>query len=75
MPLPPSLLGAVQIDRMLADVAKAGNDTVTERWEAQLQACNITFTPPNGAPFSTGSVLLPLAVVAACMALVELLHP
>ena len=58
-------------------MAKIGNETLTERQEAQLTACNITFTPANGTPpagFAAGSVLLPLAVLAG-MAVVELLHP
>lgn len=40
-----------------------------------LQACNITFSPPSAAIFRYGSVLLPLAVMAASMLLVELMHP
>lgn len=38
------------------------------------QECNITYTPPNAAVASYGSVLLPLVVVAASMVLVELLQ-
>lgn len=61
---------------MIEDVAQAGNQTATARWEEQLAACNVTFAMPNAAlPSAYGGLLLPLAVMAATLVLLELLRP
>ncbi|KAL4420740.1 hypothetical protein ABPG75_010396 [Micractinium tetrahymenae] len=64
------------IQKIIDAIAQAGDQNATDRWEAQLTACNISYTKPtNGAVTAYGSVLLPLVVMAASMALVEMLRP
>lgn len=66
---------ALQIQQIIDAIAKAGDQNATARWEAQLTACNITYTQPTNGASAYGSVLLPLVVMAASVALVELLRP
>lgn len=66
---------ALQIQQIIDAIAKAGDQNATDRWEAQLTACNITYTKPTNGATAYGSILLPLLVMAASMALVELLRP
>ncbi|KAL4451344.1 hypothetical protein ABPG77_009416 [Micractinium sp. CCAP 211/92] len=63
------------IQQIIDAIAKAGDQNATARWEAQLTACNITYTQPTNGASAYGSVLLPLVVMAASVALVELLRP
>lgn len=65
----------LQIQKIIDAIAKEGDQNATDRWEAQLTACNISYTKPTNGATAYGSVVLPLVVMAASMALVEMLRP
>jgi hypothetical protein len=50
------------------------NANVTARIDAQVQACGLTYTKLSGVMGGFGNILVPLVVLAASLALLELLH-
>lgn len=61
------------LDRVASAVVDTGSVNATAKLNTTLAACNETFTYVAGALGAYGTLLLPLAVLAASMALTELL--
>ena len=71
LPCPPPCL---QLDRIITEIVSVDNAHVTARIDAQVQACGLTYTKLSGVMGGFGNILVPLVVLAASLALLELLH-
>ena len=69
----------MQLDRLVTQIGSQGNETISERLEAQIEACGMNFTllSTNGSPRASayGSLVVPLVVLLASMLLLGLLGP
>ncbi|EFN50819.1 hypothetical protein CHLNCDRAFT_59404 [Chlorella variabilis] len=67
------------LDRLVTQIGSQGNETISERLEAQIEACGMNFTllSTNGSPRASayGSLVVPLVVLLASMLLLGLLGP
>ena len=71
LPCPPPCL---QLDRIITEIVSVDNANVTARIDKQVNACGLTYTKLSGVMGSFGSILVPFVVLAASLALMELLH-